>query len=94
MNRSRTLLYLGGGLLVLLGLLSCSLINLPSLSAGEPHACRDHQPYRESDPTPTPAPPTPAEMSTEAPVETPAEPPAEEPTQAPAEPAGRRLYIL
>jgi murein DD-endopeptidase MepM/ murein hydrolase activator NlpD len=84
MNRSRTLLYLGGGLLILLGMLSCSLINLPSIGAGEPPPAEITNP-NENPPGPTSAPPTPAEMSTEAPVETPAETPVEEPAQAPAE---------
>ncbi len=85
MNRSRTLLYLGGGLLILLGLLSCSLINLPSFSAGEPPSAGTATPAGDL-PNPTLAQPTPAEMSTEEPVETPAEPPAEESTQVSPDP--------
>jgi len=77
-------MFLGGGLLVLLGLLSCSLINLPSIGAAEPVPAEITSPT-ENPPGPTPALPTPAEMSTEAPVETPAEAPVEEPTRAPAE---------
>jgi murein DD-endopeptidase MepM/ murein hydrolase activator NlpD len=84
MNRSRTLLYLGGGLLVLLDLLSCSLINLPSRSAGDATLAAITNPT-ESAANPTPAQPTPAEAQAETPVETPDEAQAEEPTQAPAE---------
>jgi len=85
MNRSRILLYLAGGLLILLGLLSCSLINLPSRGSGEPTPAEITNPT-QNPPDPTLAQPTPAEMSTEAPVEPTAETPVEESTQVPPSP--------
>ena len=97
MNRSRTLFFLGGGLLVMLGLLSCSLINLPSRAADTPiptvgiittecppdaEGIGSCSPG-EGMPSPTPASSTP--LTTQAPTEPPAEIPAETPTEAPVE---------
>jgi hypothetical protein len=101
MNRSRTLLYLGGGLLVLLGLLSCSLISLPSggVEAVSPTVdviateCASDTGVPGSCspgeilPSPTPASSTPltTESASESPVETPAEAPTEAPPSSQAE---------
>jgi murein DD-endopeptidase MepM/ murein hydrolase activator NlpD len=71
MNRSRTLLYLGGGLLVLMGLLSCSLSNLPARSAEAPSSTEVSMPTE-----------APAESSTEAPNGAATEAPVESPTEA------------
>jgi len=75
MNRSRTLFYFGGGLLML-GLLSCSLVNLPSRAAGAPAATEVGVSTA-----------APVEASTEAPLVVPTEAsdqtPAETPTEAP-----------
>ena len=83
MNRSRNLLYLGGGLLVLLGLLSCSLTNLPSRAASAPSSTEvvvsTEAPVEASTEAP-------AEAATEAPAEASAETPTEAPPNPTAEP--------
>lgn len=94
MNRWRTLFYFGGGLLVLLGLLSCSLINLPTRIGGEPASAAVTAPS-DNPSNPTPAQPTPlaseapveppVEMATEAPAEVPVNPPAEASPDTPSE---------
>ena len=94
MNRSRTLLYLGGGLLVLVGLLSCSLINLPARNAAEIPVTLEAAVTECASGSETAGSCSPGEILPSAPPESPSlpatqaptEPPVETPTQAPASP--------